>query len=187
MALVGDPREAAYSFGLQSRVLEDYSKECLRRGYAWQRERPEFLGMTEDEVVSALQDSRVRLDFAGALEMLTSIEALFRLDAERRISRGRRSVPINQRLRELDQVHDGRIPLDELLDAWRAVIPGAGSTLSSIKHHFTHRHWLAHGRHWTNKAGRVPDVERLLNDYQQAEQAIKYSVVDFPRRPDGTD
>jgi len=51
----------------------------------------------------------------------------------------------------------------------------------SLRTLLKHRHWLAHGRYWTNKHGAVPsplDAHAHLDDYGQA---LRACAPDFPR------
>ena len=44
-----------------------------------------------------------------------------------------------------------------------------------------HRHWLAHGRHWTNKHGALPSPRDAWADLDDYVQALQAAAPDFPR------
>ena len=99
--------------------------------------------------------------------MLASIEATFRHDmAQRRRGKqrgGNRTSPVVRGLRDLQRRHREKVRLDDILDVWRDSAGQGKGSFGKLKQFFEHRHWLAHGRYWTDKSGVQPDPEDVLD------------------------
>jgi hypothetical protein len=88
---------------------------------------------------------------------------------------------VRKPLRELREKHENRVRLDDILGIWEDYAPIASAVKQNLRTLLKHRHWLAHGRHWTNKHGPMPspvEAHAYRGDYAAA---LKASVPDFPR------
>ena len=89
-----------------------------------------------------------------SLMVLAAIEAMFRVDFDRRC-RARKRDPLSQRFRSIKKAKGERISLDgDILESWRDAGSLPVSLISDIRGAMKLRNWLAHGRYWTAKLGR---------------------------------
>jgi hypothetical protein len=112
--------------------------------------------------------------------LVASFEAMMRSDAKERI-RLRTKDMVRKPLDDLFKCFEGRVRLNDILAIWEKHTGMASAIKQDVQALLKHRHWLAHGREWTNKHGAVPlphDARASQEDYIQAIQAM---VGDFPR------
>jgi len=113
-----------------------------------------FIGYTPDEVLQELRYQVSEIERDACLNLLAAIEAIFRLDYAIRCEE-KDKAEISRRFRELFSEHQYRLPLeDSLFEEWKNVFSVKSSVISYLKGAFKYRHWLAHGRYWTLKAGK---------------------------------
>lgn len=140
-----------------------------------------FSGMSSHEIQERLEWDRKELERWVVMMLVASFEASIRTDAARRIqSRSRDSVRLL--LRNLFDTHDDRVRLVDILAIWDDHVSMRPAKRAAVRALLKHRHWLAHGRHWTNKHGAIPgppEARACLIDYVQA---IRAEAADFPRR-----
>jgi hypothetical protein len=142
--------------------------------------RSRFHALSDAEIQERLEDDREELDRWAVLMLVASFEATLRTDAEDRI-RARTRDDVRRPLRDLYEEHDHRVRLDDILWIWEAHVAVSATIKQDVRTLLKHRHWLAHGRHWTNKHGAMPsplDARAYVDDYVQALHA---SASDFPR------
>jgi hypothetical protein len=139
-----------------------------------------FHGLSDADIQDRLGQDREELDRWTVMMLVASFEATVRTDAQDRIA-ARTKDDVRKLLRDLHKEHEGRVRLDDILEIWEAHATVAPTVKQSFRTLLKHRHWLAHGRHWTNKHGPMPsplDARAYLDDYVATLQA---SVLDFPR------
>ncbi len=113
-----------------------------------------FVGFTSEEVGEELKYQISEAEKDACLNLLASIEALFRLDYAIRCEE-KDKTEISRKFRQLFSEYEFRIPLEEIIfEEWKESGLIKTSTISDLKGAFKYRHWLAHGRYWTLKAGR---------------------------------
>ncbi|WP_438023308.1 hypothetical protein [Sorangium sp. So ce233] len=142
--------------------------------------RSRFYRLSDADIQVRLEQDREELDRWAVLMLMASFEGTLRGDAKGRIQAKTRDG-VRKPLRDLHEAHGDRVRLDDLLAVWEACAPVGSTVRQNLRILLKHRHWLAHGRHWTNKYGSMPsplDAHAYLYDYVQALQA---SVPDFPR------
>jgi hypothetical protein len=142
--------------------------------------RSRFHGLSSGDIQERLEQDRGELDRWAVLMLVASFEATLRTDAKDRIQ-ARTRDDVRKPLRDLHTEHEDRVRLDDLLRTWEAHAAVGMTVKQNLRTLLKHRHWLAHGRHWTNKHGAMPsplDAYAYLDDYAQALQA---SASDFPR------
>jgi len=113
-----------------------------------------FIGLTPSELKEELEYHLSEIEKDICLNILASIEAIFRLDYAIRCEE-KDKADISRKFRKLFAEYQYYIPLEEgLFDEWKKVSGIKVSTISFLKGAFKYRHWLAHGRYWTLKAGK---------------------------------
>jgi hypothetical protein len=113
-----------------------------------------FIGYTPNEVFEELNYQISEIERDACLNLLAAIEALFRLDYAIRCEE-KDKAELSKRFRELFAEYQYRLPLeDSLFEVWKDELSIKSSIISNLKSAFKYRHWLAHGRYWTLKAGR---------------------------------
>lgn len=142
--------------------------------------RSRFHSLSDADIQARLELDREELDRWAVLVVTASFEATLRSDAIDRIA-ARTKDDVRKPLRELYDAHGTRVRFDDLLDVWEAHATVGAAVRQNLRKLLKHRHWLAHGRYWTNKHGLMPspmEAHAYLDDYMQALQA---SAPDFPR------
>lgn len=103
------------------------------------------------------------------LELLTTTEAVLRIEVKTRVAKRQRDL-LSRRFRELNRRRGDKIRLDEDILAAMKEEGMAGGVISNFRGALRLRDWLAHGRHWNPKLGRVYtpnlvfDISRALID-----------------------
>lgn len=110
-----------------------------------------FAGLTPQEVDEALAQMREELDGQVTLALTAAFEAMIRVDYLERVGE-RRKDDVSKELRRLFAQYDQRTPLEEILDTWKEK-RGSPQRFGDFKSLLQLRHWLAHGRYWTEKSG----------------------------------
>lgn len=139
-----------------------------------------FAGLSE---ASFEQRSRVDAEELRAwavLALVASFEGTVRADAKHRM-RLRTKDAVRKPLARLLQADPKNAPrFFDLLGVWERGT-SFGRRRTDLERLVRHRHWLAHGRHWTLKSGREPSVveaRAILDDY--IAEMVRVSA-DFPR------
>ncbi len=129
-----------------------------------------------DELRSRFAAARKHLRYAAMLHLLTTTEALLRLQFES-LSERKTKPAIFRRFRQIGRERGEKIRLEEdILDAWIEVYPETARSVRDFKGVVPLRDWLAHGRYWNPKLGRpvydVTDVfdiaSEMLDTMQEA-------------------
>jgi hypothetical protein len=146
-------------------VLEQYVdiRTALLRYFSVPNLSPErFAALTQSEVSRQLHERLIELELSQSLLLLTAIEALFRTDFNKRCE-GRKRETLAKEFRALRKARGDKIRLDEdILETWKSSGAMSGRNVSEIRVAFKHRHWLAHGRYWTLKAGKDIEFSQIL-------------------------
>ena len=113
------------------------------------------LGMTPEEVIVHFEDMRRELDAAASLLVLAEAEAVLRVDYLSRVQRKGKDA-VSRAYREMYKDKEANVRLDQdLLATWVTHHGECKSAVSDFRSVMNLRHWLAHGRYWTPKLGRV--------------------------------
>jgi hypothetical protein len=135
-----------------------------------------FAGMTLLEVREELSRSLSELDLTHSLVLLAAIEALFRVDFERRCSL-RLKDDLSRTFRDWKRSRGNRIRFEEdLLEAWKKQGGLSSNLVSDIRGAMKLRHWLAHGRYWTLKSGRQYDFEGIAALAEALEESRYFQI-----------
>lgn len=126
-----------------------------------------FAGNSVAEVSRELSTRLDEVDRQAILNVLAALEATFRIDYLTRCYRRERD-PLSRTFRDIHQVKGAHVSFErDLLDAWKKNTLGSTRIIGDLKTAFGLRHWLAHGRWWTPKLGRVHDfysIETLADE-----------------------
>jgi|APAga8741243810_1050097.scaffolds.fasta_scaffold02154_3 hypothetical protein len=119
----------------------------------------DFVGMSIEEIEEKKEDLLKENDITHSLLILTTIEALIRLDADKKYC-DKRKDGFSRSIKEIyDKTKGERIKLDEDLIHTRMMEDHIGLRrfYNELKKCFKYRHWLAHGRYWDPK--RISEVD----------------------------
>jgi hypothetical protein len=143
------PEEAFRSHQQEIDLLES----SARTGAPTQDARSKFFGQPFDDFTEALVALRDEIEAHAYLAIVAATEAIAQMDIRAR-ARGRSGVLLRNEARALDKAErDGRrIRFEDVLDAWKSVPGVRRAPLSEFEQLLPRRHWLAHGRYFTNNA-----------------------------------
>jgi hypothetical protein len=147
------PNEAFASFECEVDLL----LSAGRTGAPAQDAKSGFFGLPHDDFLDVLRNLRDEIEQRAYFAIVAAAEGVIQIDFRARAN-GRANVPLRSKARDLTRKerHRRRIVLEDVLDAW-SDLPGARrEPISEFKQLLNHRHWLAHGRYFVNRAG-VPD------------------------------
>ena len=139
-----------------------------------------FAGLTLQELLARTERDRAELDRWALLALVASFEATLRLDVKDRTT-ARPKHPVTKPLRDLFAQFGDRLRLEDLLATWEKHVVVPPAVQNAIRILLKHRHWLAHGRHWTNKYGALPSPLDARADIDDYFAALRGGVGDFPR------
>jgi hypothetical protein len=128
-----------------------------------------FTGLTRIEVEEFFDAQSAELELLTMFELLATTEAILRIEFKERVS-GRKKDGLSRRFRRIHKARGDKIRIDEDILAAMKAEGVATSVMSAFRGTLRLRHWLAHGRHWPPKLGRVYtpgdvfDISRALID-----------------------
>jgi hypothetical protein len=115
----------------------------------------DFIGVTIDEVNGIFAAQRDEMEALLCLSLLSTVEAMFRMDYLARCQARRPRDAVTKKLRQIYRRKGARADLaEDILVAWRQGTTGLSTAISDLKAALLYRHWLAHGRYWVPKLGR---------------------------------
>jgi hypothetical protein len=152
------------------RVLE----LALREPVVSDQVRPDspFFGLTQAELPDVLRDMSREVGLESSLALLASFEAILRVDYLARARQTLAGAPIDGRLRRLWSKFAERLPLEDLLDAWRDETQADSNFVGRFKQLLRFRDWLAHGRYWLPKGFAEFDAHTVVRVTSALERAI---------------
>lgn len=143
--------------------------------------RSRFWGKLREEFDSILQDELKEQDNQTVMMLVASCEAIFRLDYKARAMNPRnRKAPPDSEFREIYRDYEMEVRLDSIFDIWKSATQGS-KLFGELRKLMKLRHWLAHGRYWTNKSGVTTDPRLTMNLIQAVFQVNQAYSPDFPR------
>lgn len=113
-----------------------------------------FVGRSKKEVESEKEKVMRESDKTHSLLLLTSVEAIIRLDAEERY-RNRGKDILSKKIREVYRSRKNIKLEDHLIAARIEVEPELKRFYDALKIAFKYRHWLAHGRYWESNIQQI--------------------------------
>ncbi|MFW3688146.1 MULTISPECIES: hypothetical protein [Klebsiella pneumoniae complex] len=119
----------------------------------------DFVGMSIDEIEEIKEDMLKENDITHSLLLLTTIEALIRLDADKKYCDKKKNTFSRLIKCIYDRTKGERIRLEEDLINTRMNEDDVSlrGKYIDLKKCFKYRHWLAHGRYWDPK--RITEVD----------------------------
>ncbi|CAD0218047.1 hypothetical protein [Planktothrix agardhii] len=122
-----------------------------------------FANYTINEIETELQARLDELDKLVSFSILSALEASFRIDYLRRCDQKKKDS-LSRKMREIYQMKGSRASLeDDILRLWKEDFPEYKRLISEVITAFKYRHWLAHGRYWESKLGRIYDYYSLYD------------------------
>ena len=116
-----------------------------------------FVDYNINEIEQELQARLDELDRLTSFSILSSLEASFRMDYLTRCNQKKKDA-LSRKMRRMYQIRGSRASLeDDILRLWKEACPEYKSFISEVITAFKYRHWLAHGRYWEPKLGRIYD------------------------------
>jgi len=140
----------------------------------------DFIGMSKNEIELTKEDMLKENDITHCLIILTTIEALIRLDADKKYCEKKKNA-YSRKIKDIyDKTKGERIKLEE--DLINIRMQEDDSSLrriyNDLKKCFKYRHWLAHGRYWDPK--RITEVDfdsiKILITTLTTATSIKFEV-----------
>jgi hypothetical protein len=127
-----------------------------------------YRGESLDELRARFVAAGKHLRYAAMLHLLTTTEALLRLEFKS-LSRRKTKPAIFRRFRRIGRKRGEKIRLEEdILDTWIEVYPETARSIRDFKGVVPLRDWLAHGRYWPPNLGRpkyeVGDVYDITSE-----------------------
>lgn len=121
-----------------------------------------FAGYLSRELDEEFGHSSRELELNYCLSLLASVEAAARIDYLVCVAnKFKDSVSIS--LREIFQKKQNKAPFEDILETWKTKGNCKGKIITDLKGATNYRHWLAHGRYWVPKHGRVYDFDILYS------------------------
>ncbi|ELW7373742.1 hypothetical protein [Hafnia psychrotolerans] len=124
----------------------------------------DFVGLSEHEIESEKEVLIKENDTTHSLLLLTAIEALIRLDADKKYCTKKKD-DLSKRIKEIyDRTKGEKIKLDEdLINArLNEDSPETRKFYNNLKKCFKYRHWLAHGRYWDSTKVSIVNFDSIL-------------------------
>ncbi len=119
--------------------------------------------LTPSEIDATIRDMQDELKREVSLALLASAEAVLRADFLARTTGRLKNVPrIRQEFRHLAKKWKERVPLVEIIRAWRDDRDARRSHFDALIEYQGLRDWLAHGRYWSLKTARSAEPEDVV-------------------------
>lgn len=120
-----------------------------------------YTALTKDELIEIFHSHIDELEKTVSMSILSNVEAGFRIDYVIRTKK-RLKDTISRRFRELFKAKSEKVNLEnEILTIWKEEHPEFKGIISDFIGALKYRHWLAHGRYWTPKLGRIYDLATI--------------------------
>jgi hypothetical protein len=125
-----------------------------------------FVGYTKAAIYQELRKAKATLDRMCALELLTALEAWFRMDHITR-AQAKLKDPLSRTFRAIYDQKNRKASLEnDIIKAWKQHHPEHKPKLDSLQRVLGFRHWLAHGRYW--------DYLLLKYDYRSIDTRLRH-------------
>ena len=129
----------------------------------------EFVGLTVDGLNAVFATQRIELDTLLCFSLLSTVEAMFRMDYSVRCQARKPRDDVTARLRAIYREQGLRADFSEdILHARREARPELAGDIGDLTAAFRYRHWLAHGRCWVPKRARRYDFWTVYRICEQA-------------------
>jgi len=92
-----------------------------------------------------------------SFKMIATTEAILRIDYDKRI-KNRYKDNLSRDFRSINNTYQNGVPLNITIDLWVQNYPSAKKHFSEFRRILNERHWIAHGRYWILKSGKIHDL-----------------------------
>lgn len=160
----------------------DILENVGRSGEPTRDTESQFFGRPFDDFIDDLRLLRDEIEQRGYLVIIAATEAILQLDFRAR-SNGHSSVPLRDEARKLThRAKKGRrVEVEEVLDAWRSLPGGPKTAIGEFRQLLDHRHWLAHGRYFKNKAAVPGNPDFAIQRTHALITSLRQLDSSFPR------
>ena len=134
--------------------------------------------MSRGELDDVLTRMLEELDAQVVLTLVASAEGTLRVDFDARVRRKTRDT-VRPLFKDLRDRYADRVALDDILAAWKEK-SGNVERVGRFKQLVLRRHWLAHGRYWSDKSGVAPDPIQAQLVIDDLFQSLTQLFPDFP-------
>jgi hypothetical protein len=122
-----------------------------------------FVDYNINEIEQELQARLDELDRLTSFSILSSLEASLRMDYLTRCNQKKKDA-LSRKMKRMYQIRGSRVSLeDDILRMWKETYLEYKIFISEVITAFKYRHWLAHGRYWEPKLGRIYDYYSLYD------------------------
>ncbi|HIF5584154.1 MULTISPECIES: hypothetical protein [Vibrio harveyi group] len=155
--------------------IEEYyvdSDAALRDYFLSPTVSPKFIGYSLQELQNELKIRVDSLDRMCSLEILSTLEARFRVDYLLRCQKKKRDR-FSKKLRAVYHKKKNNASLvDDIIGTWRKEFPEHKTRLDNLQKALDYRNWLAHGRYWQTK--KTPHISSYdyLSVYTLADEIL---------------
>ena len=126
-----------------------------------------LLGKTDIDLAIWFREQVAETDVLARFALLSAVEGLFMTSFDVRCS-ARLKDDLSVAFRALAakaRASKRRVDLHpDVLDAWARALPEAKGAVGLLRGHFKYRHWVAHGRYWSQNLARDPVSPQDLAD-----------------------
>lgn len=155
------------SFSSQNLSIEEiaYYKQDLEKAirlyYKSYSEYEKFYTYSIENIDEEKSLRLQELELNAIFMLLSSIEALFRIDFNIRVNQKFKDE-LSKEFRNIYKTKQSRVSLEEdILNIWQTHFRELKLIISEYKSTLHYRHWLAHGRYWEPKLGRKYDFDSI--------------------------
>jgi hypothetical protein len=132
-----------------------------------------FIGMTPQEFESYFKESNKELDYLVCFDLLSATEAVLRMDYNEKVSL-KLKTETARKFREINKEKGNKVSLEEdIIKVWKQYDTSTTSDFSDFLGSLKYRHWLAHGRYWNPKIGRIYTPETVYAIAQKIYEVVK--------------
>jgi len=112
-----------------------------------------FFGLSIDDLDGYFLDSEKELDHLISFDIISSTEALLRIDFLKKVYNKDKS-DLAREFRLIYKQKANKISLeDDIIETWKRIETSKKKYLSDFLGLLNYRQWIAHGRYWTPKLG----------------------------------
>ncbi len=155
------------SFSNENLSIEEiaYYKQDLERAiklyYKSYNDYEKFYTYSMDNINEEKALRLQELELNTIFMLLSSIEALFRIDFNIRVNQKFKDE-LSREFRNIYKIKQSKISLEEdILNIWQIHFGEFKLIVSEYKSALHYRHWLTHGRYWEPKLGRKYDFDSI--------------------------
>lgn len=143
-----------------------------------------WFGLPHSDFVVVLSSLRDEVEQRAYLALVAATEAVLQVDFRSRAHAKRKTLLAGRARHSVweEKKYAARVVVEDVLDAWKNVPGARKAPIAEFRQLLTHRHWLAHGRYFENKAGvTTDDPEFVFHRVRACLDELKRLDPAFPR------